>query len=217
MSDVPTITDFLKAQAEAEIEDALLEAEGAIKIRALSSPGYAIRPLDRNRPSIKQLHASKQAVVAGHRPPNSWAIKVSLGRDPRRFTFGCPTRRDAEHLGKQFIKQLLDYLDDESADNLWNVFVLRAARHVDARLRQVGGIDPPNQPVTGPRAADGHEHVWHWTGTWTEAKPFPVWHMRCACGFWALLANQVGTESGEWIAFDEAVHDIRDVEGNPIS
>lgn len=207
MSDVPTVHDFLKAQAEAEIADQSAEA----------STGYAIRPLDRNRPSIKALYAAGEAVVAGHKPPNRWAIRVQLGRDPRRFTFDCPTKRDAENLGRQFTKQLREYVDDECADNLWNVFVLRAARHVDARLRQVGGIDPPNQPVTGPTTTDGHEHIWHWTGTWTEARPFPVWHMRCACGFWALLANQVGTESGEWIAFDETVHDIRDVEGNPIT
>lgn len=206
---LPTVTDFLKAQADAELEAEVLGERS----------GYAIWPLDRKYPSIKSLYPNaspgERVVEPGHKPPNRWTIRVRLSRDPRRFFFSCPSKRDAENLGRQFLSQLREYLDDESADMLWNKFVLSAARHVDARLKQVCGIDPPSRPIAGPRRADGHEHEWHWTGTYTEARPFPVWHMRCGCGQWALLANKVGTVSGEWVAFDDAVHDIRLPDGTP--
>lgn len=206
MSDIPTATDFLKAQADAELEAAEVE----------HSSGYALRPLTAKHPSIKQLHAKNQIIETGHKPPMGWAVRVRLGRDPRRYIFTVPTKRDATYLAEQFGKTLRGYLIDESGDRLWNVFVLRAARHVDARLKKIGGIDPPSDPVFGPETAEGHRHEWHWTGTWSAAKPFPVWHMRCACGFWALLANKA-TDTGQWVGYDDVVHDIRGVDGTPIA
>lgn len=202
---VPSVAEFL---------DAIEEDQKELRTEQAQSRGYALRPLDPSQPPIRSLKLSGKAIEIGHKPPNGWAIAVRLGRDPRRYVFGGMSQRDATNLGKQFMFKLGDYCQDEDADKQWNIFVLSAARRVDVRLRKIGGIDPPEMTIKGPTTADGHEHEWVWTGTYSNATPFPVWHMRCVCGWWALLANRAG-EAGEWVGYDEAVHDMRLADGTP--
>jgi hypothetical protein len=188
-----------------------IEATGSGK-----TPSYDLRPFDPSLPSIRELFKAGEAIQWGA-AAGKFAVRVRLSRDNRRLVLEVPTQRQAKALGQGFVKRLRDYLDAEECDKLWNLFVLQVDRQVSVRLRQVAGIDPPEDVVMGPAGADGHEHEWRWTGTYTPARPYPVWHMRCAvCFGWALLANKVETATGMWVGYDDAVHDIRTSDGTPV-